>query len=131
MRLHKASISAVLPEPTGPPTPTRSGPLDWLTGGFMESSGARSAAEQPGILGLVAHARDVGPKRRAADVLERTGERPLRAGGNDRFEAGEHALPVGLSQRNEPQSGRHEIARNRLQKRSERRLEGDVVTSAR
>src|SRR5215467_105473 len=25
-RLHNASISAVLPEPTGPPTPTRSGP---------------------------------------------------------------------------------------------------------
>src|SRR5579863_10419392 len=26
--LHSASISAVLPEPTGPPTPTRSGPWD-------------------------------------------------------------------------------------------------------
>src|ERR1700674_5521321 len=26
-RLHSQSISAVLPEPTGPPTPTRSGPF--------------------------------------------------------------------------------------------------------
>src|ERR1700737_2047658 len=104
MRLHKASISAVLPEPTGPPTPTRSGPLEWLMGGFMKSSGARSTAEQPCILGLVAHARNVGPKCRAADVLERAVERPLRAGGNERLEGGEHALPVGLPQPDEAQA---------------------------
>src|SRR5690349_1823164 len=30
MFLHKRSISAVLPDPTGPPTPTRRGPWDLL-----------------------------------------------------------------------------------------------------
>src|ERR1700722_20848706 len=114
MRLHRASISAVLPEPTGPPMPTRSGPLG--AGWVIKKLRMGSTAEQAGVLGLVAHAGDVGPKGRAADFVERAGERLLRTAGDDRLEAGEHALPVGVAKRNEPQSGRHQIARHRLQK---------------
>ena len=93
--------------------------------------GSGLSCETTGVLGLVPHAGDVGAKRRAADLVERAGERLLRTGGDDRLEAGEHALPVGLPERNEPQAGRYEIARHRLQKGGERRLERDAMTGAR
>src|SRR5215208_2490732 len=46
-RLHNASISAVLPEPTGPPTPTRRGPFRLLMG--ISHSDERPARELPSI----------------------------------------------------------------------------------
>ena len=113
MRLHSASISAVLPEPTGPPMPTRSGP--WGSVGPWLLAPVGSAAEQPRVLRLVAHAGDVGAERRAADLVERAAH-ALGTCGEDRLERGEHALAVGLPERNEPHAGRHEIGRDRLQK---------------
>src|SRR5439155_14251872 len=89
------------------------------------------ATEQPGVLGLVAHAGDVGSERGPADLFERAGERLVRTGGDDRLEAGQHPLPIGLPERNQPQSGRYEIARYRLQEGGERRLERDLVAGAR
>ena len=119
-RLHSASISAVLPEPTGPPTPTRRGPCAWHA----------LMTEQPRVLRLVAHAGEVGAERRAADVVERRGERARRGRRDDRLERGEHALPVGLAERNEPHAGGDQIGGHGVQIGVQRRLERDAVAGA-
>src|ERR1041384_8475503 len=80
-RLHSASISAVLPEPTGPPTPTRSGPFI-----LVSMPALISRAEQPRVLGLVPHGGDVGAERRATDLVERCCQCPRGGRGGHRLE---------------------------------------------
>src|SRR5215208_4907496 len=101
-RLQSASSSAVLPEPTGPPTPTRSGPWGLVV---------ISTPEQPRVLALVAHAGDVAAKRRAADVVERRDQGAARRRRDRRLERCEHALAVGLAQWNEPDARGDEVGR--------------------
>ena len=55
-------------------------------------------------------------KRGAADVVERRGQRPLRGRLDDRLQRGEHALAVGLAERDEPHAGRNQIGGDRMQK---------------
>src|SRR6266571_4174537 len=91
--LHSASISAVLPEPTGPPTPTRRGPWDFAIG---------SAPEEARVLRLVAQAGEIGAERGAADLVERRRHRALGGARDHGLQRGEHALAVGLAERDQP-----------------------------
>src|SRR5277367_4373070 len=104
MDLHKESIKAVLPDPTGPPMPTRSGPLGLC---MMRSFG--SAAEQSGILGFVSDARQIGAERRAAEIIEFRGQSTLCCCGNGRFERLQQALAVGMAERDQPHTGGYPV----------------------
>ena len=86
--------------------------------------------EQPRVLGLVAHAGEVGAKRGAADLVERRDQRALRGCGDDRLERRQHALAVGLAERNEPHAGRNQVGGERMQIGVQRRLERDAVSRA-
>src|SRR5947208_4971354 len=85
IRLHNASIRAVLPEPTGPPMPTRSGPCV-----LVIAEAPSSAPEQPRVLRLVAMTRKIGAERPAADIVERCCERMRERFGDRRLEPSEH-----------------------------------------
>src|SRR5262245_33536717 len=101
--LQSASIRAVLPEPTGPPMPTRSGPL----GDFAIAPPL--GPEQPRILRFMPHGggfdRDCG----TPDITERGGERraeePLQAG----LEPGQNTQAVGLAERHEAHARRYQV----------------------
>src|SRR6266851_2035491 len=141
MALQSRSISAVFPDPTGPPMPMRSGPfvLDMFDarsatmssrlspGRRTEMHGAAlilSRAKQSRILRLVPHAGKIGAKGRAAEIVERCIQRALSSCDDDRLEQGQHALAVGLSQRNEPRAGGNPVRRQRVQERVHRGREG-------
>jgi hypothetical protein len=49
--LHNKSINAVLPEPTGPPTPTRKGPWGCFILRLSLSAGNRASAIAPVLFG--------------------------------------------------------------------------------
>src|SRR5712664_2086034 len=119
--LHKASISAVLPEPTGPPTPTRRGPWDVRM---------LSAPEQPRVLRLVAHARNIAAEGGAADVIEAGDQRTPRGRGHHRLERGKHALAVGLAKRDEPHAGRDQVRRHCVEKGMQRSGKRNAVPRA-
>ena len=100
--LQSASISAVLPEPTGPPMPTRKGPCvcahdrNSLVYCVSCCSDARSERQQ------------APPRSSSVDVLAR------RAAALDhRDERGQHTLAVRLTDHAEPHRCRHEIAGER------------------
>ena len=73
----------------------------------------------------------IGAKRRAAEIVERCGERPLCGRLDHRFERGEHALAIALPERNEADAGRNEIGRNRVQHGTQRRRKRDTVAGGR
>ena len=73
---------------------------------------------------------DVGAERRAADIVERGRERALRGGGDDRLERRQHALAVGLAERDQPHAGRDPVGGDGMQIGGERRLERDAVAGA-
>src|ERR1700681_3015474 len=64
-----------------------------------------SRAKQSRILRLVPHAGEIGAKGCAAEIVERSIQRTLSGCDDDRLEQGQHALTVGLPQRNEPRAG--------------------------
>src|SRR3974390_456646 len=104
MALQSESVSAVLPEPTGPPMPIRSGPCEL----FIAQS-PFSAAEKPRVLGFVPHRRNICAECRAARLVEGGGEGALGGGGDRRLERGDLALPVGLAERDEPHGSRYPV----------------------
>src|SRR5512136_3386048 len=83
-----ASVRAVLPEPTGPPMPTRSGPR-----------GRESPTEESGVLGFMVHRREGKSRQQIAATVERAGG----GGRGQRFEpaaeAGQQALSGALTER--------------------------------
>jgi hypothetical protein len=67
---------------------------------------------------------------RAADVVQRRDERAPRRRLNDRFERGEHALAVALSERNEAHARRNQIGCDRVEECVQSRFERDAVPAA-
>src|SRR6185503_2360163 len=124
-RLHSASISAVLPEPTGPPTPTRRGPFTCFMRRLL------SRPEQPRVLRLVPHGGDIGAECCAADLIQRRCQRARGGCRDEGLERGEQALPVGLAERNEPHTGRDQVRRYGMQIGGKRRLDRDTMSSGR
>src|SRR6185437_6993304 len=146
--LHKRSISAVLPEPTGPPTPTRRGPWGFFIGvcilvsrcpwsstlplqGRVKCGSCirppQSRPEQPRVLSLVPQGCEVGAERRRAQIIKRCLERAPRRCRDDRLEPRNDALAVGLAERHQPHAGGNPIGDQRLRKGGERRLDRDAV----
>lgn len=72
-----------------------------FAGTTYEARGA-SQAEQPRVLRLVPQAGEVGAKSRTAEIVQRCRERAFGCRRNDRLEADEHALAIGLAQRYRP-----------------------------
>ena len=70
--------------------------------------------------------------RNAALPTSSSGVASARAGGrgDDRLERGEHALAVGLAERDEPHAGGNQVGGHRMQIGGERRLDGDAVAGA-
>src|SRR5277367_1351980 len=118
MDLHKESIKAVLPDPTGPPMPTRSGPL-----GLCMMRSFDLAAEQAGILGFVPDARQIGAEGRAAEIIKLGGQSALRRRVNGRFERLQQALAVGMAEWDQPHAGgypvRHHSGQESVQRGAE------------
>src|SRR6476469_5060963 len=87
-RLHNASISEVLPEPTGPPMPTRSGPLVLLM--------IASTPEKARVLVFVAHAGEVGTKGCAAEIGKGCRQSAVAGFLDGLLQRCQQPLPVGL-----------------------------------
>src|SRR5258706_6389413 len=90
--LHSRSISVVLPEPTGPPIPTRKGPWGFFIidasfstprlrhcGTAPKRLTLVSRPKQPRVLRLVASAGEVGAESGRPDVIELDDQRTLRS----------------------------------------------------
>ena len=106
--LHSRSISAVLPEPTGPPTPTRSGPWGRRDAVHVRNSlvywvSCRMARESASEAALRCHRSSV------------AGNAVAGARGDDGFELGDRALPVGLTERNQPQRRPKRVRRHSVE----------------
>src|SRR5262249_32968317 len=114
--------------PSGRSCPTRRGRRRQREAGRWDSAW-RSTPKQPGVLGLVMHAREVGAEGRAADLVEWTLERAGPGGGNNAFKRRQDTLTVGWPEREEAAPGGHQVGRDRLQERGERRAERDAVAS--
>lgn len=100
MRLHRASISAVLPEPTGPPMPTRSGPWgDDVMSGTASNTGFHAEESTAAV----------GAQRAAAKVVQPLRLRHNRGGMQTRHQPCGDPLPIGLADDAEPHRGRDEI----------------------
>src|SRR6476619_5953945 len=106
-RLHNASISEVLPEPTGPPMPTRSGPLVLLM--------IASTPEKACVLAFVAHAGEVGTKGCAAEIVKRRRQSAVAGFLDGLLQSGKQTLTVCLPERDEPHAGGNEIGRDGMQ----------------
>src|SRR5262245_34036878 len=109
--LQSASIRAVLPEPTGPPMPTRSGPL----GDFAIAPPL--GPEQPRILRSMPHGADVDQDCGTPDITERGAgpapEAPLQAG----REPAKNTQAVGLAERYEAHARRYQVGGEGLHER--------------
>lgn len=76
------------------------------------------------------HARNIGAKRRAAQIVERRRERALYCCANRWLETGQDALAVGLAERNEPGTGGDPVRNNRMKKSVKRRLQRNRMRRA-
>src|SRR6056297_1502379 len=92
---HSAAVSVVLPAPTGPPMPTRRGPLGDVARGVMSASSSRS--ENAGIQRLVPLAGDVQRGREATDIVGLGAHRSGGQRGTKRLQRMGDPLPVGLA----------------------------------
>src|SRR5205814_3903092 len=91
-------------------------------------SSCRSTPKQAGVLGLVPLACDIGAERRTADAVERHGKRSRGGRCDDRLESREHALTIGLAERDEPHAGRDETGGEAMQEGNNRRFNRNAVT---
>src|ERR1700680_1035499 len=94
--LHSASVRAVLPEPTGPPIPTRSAGVS-LMASWSRSAVIVSRTKNPRVLRLMARRQPREAGREIAElVVARRGGRIDHAG-NAPPQLEQDALAVGLS----------------------------------
>ena len=84
--------------------PTRSGPFG------LDTSSTSSAAKQTGVLRLVPGAREVGAKRRAAEIVERCGQARVAPSPQPPVQGLQQALARGVAERDQPHAGRDPIA---------------------
>ena len=73
------------------------------------------------------HGGEIGAERRAADLVQRSRQRPLRRRRDDAFECGENPLPVGLTEWYQSHAGGNPVRGQRMQKCAERRFARDVM----
>src|SRR5258708_4802458 len=114
--LPSASVSAVLPEPTGPPMPTRSGELSVMT---WSRSAVTSGTENPAVLGLVARRQESEARREVGKIGVVERGRALDHIGNAPGDLEKNALPVGLPQGDRLQRRAHLVHGTREEMRGE------------
>jgi hypothetical protein len=76
------------------------------------------------------HAGEIGSKSRAAEFFERSRQRPACGFSHGLLEPRQHALAVGLPQRNQARSGRYPVAGNRVQESVDSGLQRNAVGRA-
>ena len=76
------------------------------------------------------HAGEIGTKRRAAEIVQRSRQRAPCGVAHDRLERRKQALTDGLSQRNQARAGRYPVRRHRMQEGVKRRRERNSVRGA-
>ena len=76
------------------------------------------------------HAGEVGTYRACAGLIEWRRNRTRRCRRDDGFERGEHALTVGLTERNKPHARGNPVRRQRMEKGVKRGFAGDAMSSA-
>src|SRR3569623_2397306 len=115
--LHRASISAGLPEPTGPATPTRRGPEEvddaffmawWLLRGLAgaeDRGSSGSGSEQTGVLRLVGRRQQGQARRGAAHVVVIQAPRLVDGDGARRRGARQDAHPGAQAARHQAAGG--------------------------
>src|SRR5688500_17265277 len=111
-RLQRASTRAVFPDPTGPPTPTRSTCLSFMVVYLFELCGVRrrSRSEQPRVLILMQSAGQHLSRRSEADVLVRAhAQTVVHDIWNAHRKLGEQTLPSNLAHWQQPQCSAHLI----------------------
>jgi Sodium/hydrogen exchanger family len=86
--------------------------------------------EQPRVLRLVPHAGEIGAQRARTDFVERRPERARRRCRDGCFKGGEHALAVGLAERDEADAGGNPIRGQCVQERLQRRFAGNAMAGA-
>ena len=79
----------------------------------------------------MASAAEVGAEGRGAEIVERSGQRAPRGGGDGGFERREHALAIGLAERHQPHAGRHPVGGERLEEGGQREVAGNAVAGGR
>src|SRR5882757_6930573 len=99
-RLHRASTSAVLPEPTGPAMPRRRGWGLWF---MVGAPGSRP--EEARVLGLVVRAGDGVRRRGGGDVIVEHRQRARDDGGDARADLQQDALAGALAEGHQAHGG--------------------------
>ena len=72
-------------------------------------------------------AGEIGAKGRAAEIIERNRKRPPCRSRHDRFELRQHALAIGLSERDKARARRYPVGDDRVEKGVSRRRERNMM----